>query len=300
MGDLRLIFNGDDYGRTGSINAAIIEAHERGVLTSASLMVTAEAAQDAARRAREHPKLAVGLHVAVMGARGALLASQVPHLVDGQGQLPNNVFLAGVRYFLNPILRRELRCEIAAQFERFLDLGLPLAHVDGHYLLHLHPAVFSILIPLAEQYGAPGMRLPRDDLSLTLALDRSRMAGKAAGAAVYALLCLLAERRLRRSSVAVTDRVYGFLQTGRMREDFVVGLLRHIPPSVRSAEIYFHPNIVDSGEPFGANPGDLAALVSPRVREALSERGAELTNYAGLQTTVPKRRASPSYSSLVR
>jgi len=296
MGNLRLIFNGDDFGGALSINAAVIRAHEKGVLTSASLMVTGEAVEDAVLRAREHPTLAVGLHVVVTGARSVLPATEVPHLVDVQGRLRGGPFLAGMHCFFSPTVRAELRREIVAQFERFRSTGLPLAHVDGHYLMHLHPAVFSILMPLAEQYGAPGLRLPRDDLRLTLALDRARLATKVAWVSVYALLCRLAEGRLKRSTVAFTDRVYGLLQSGRMHERFVIGLLRGISPAVHSAELYFHPCTQSLGEPYGPNPGDLAALLSPRVREAIAERGAELISYAALGASVLGRRACPGHS----
>ena len=291
MGRLCLIFNGDDYGRAESINVAIVRAHEEGVLTSASLMVTGEAVEDATERARQHPTLAVGLHVVATGAKSALPPDEVPHLVDLGGHFPSNPFLAGVRYFFNRVVREELRREIVAQFERYLDTGLPLAHVDGHYLMHLHPTVFSILIPLAERYGAAGIRLPRDDLRLTLALDRGHLADKITWVSLYSLLCRLAEGRLRRSPVAFTDRVYGLAQTGHMHERFVVGLLRRISPAVRSAELYFHPSTRWLGEPYGPNPGDLAALLSPRVRQAVYERGAELTSYAALGANALGRRA---------
>ncbi len=294
MGNLRLIFSGDDLGRAESINVAIVRAHERGVLTSASLMVTGDAVDDAVARARAHPTLAVGLHVAVMGARGAVAPSQAPHLVDACGRLPNNPCLAGVRFFLSPSLRAELRREMAAQFERFADTGLPLAHVDGHYLMHLHPTVLPILISLAERYGAPGIRLPRDDLRLTLALNRGRLAGKVTWASVYALLCRLAEGRLAQSPLAFTDRVYGLLQTGQMHERFVAGLVRRIGRKVRSAELYFHPCTQPLGRPFGPNPGDLAALLSPRVRQAVRERGAELISYADLGRARPRPCLEPS------
>lgn len=293
MNTLRLIFNGDDYGHAPSINAAIVQAHEQGVLTSTSLMVTGNALKDAVRRAREHPTLAVGLHVVITGARSVLPPYELPHLVDAQGRLPRNPFLEGVRYFLDPALRAELRREISAQFEKFLATGLRLAHVDGHYFLHLHPVVFSILIPLAERYGAHGIRLAPDDLRLTLALDRARMAGKVTWASVYALLCRLAGRRLQQSPMASTDRVYGLLQTGHMHEDFVAGLVRRISPDVHSAELYFHPCTQSMGSPYGPNPGDLEALLSPRVRLAISERGAQLTNYAALAAS--RRRASPTH-----
>ena len=59
----RVIVNGDDFGASLGINRGIVEAHERGVLTSASLMVDGPAAPDAVARARANPALSVGLHL---------------------------------------------------------------------------------------------------------------------------------------------------------------------------------------------------------------------------------------------
>jgi predicted glycoside hydrolase/deacetylase ChbG (UPF0249 family) len=57
-----LIVNADDFGLTSGINRGIIEAHEHGIVTSASLMVRYPAAREAADYAKAHPELSVGLH----------------------------------------------------------------------------------------------------------------------------------------------------------------------------------------------------------------------------------------------
>ncbi len=295
MSSLQLIINGDDYGRAAEVNEAIVRAHEQGVLTSASLMVAGPAAADAVARARDHPTMAVGLHLAVTGGPGALPAHQAPHLLDAHGWLPASPVQAGVVCFFSPAVRRELRREIAAQFERFRETGLALSHVDSHHLMHLHPTVFSMVLPLAEAYGARGLRLPRDDLHRTLELDRRKAAGKVTWASIYALLCRLAERRLRQSTIAYTDRVYGLLQSGGMHEGFVASLVAGIPATVRSAELYLHPSTETFDGPYGPNPGDLATLLSPRVRRAIEERGARLTTYPALQGSSQRRMACPGH-----
>src|SRR5713101_9724313 len=58
-----LIVNADDFGQSPGVNRGIIEAHERGIVTSASLMVRWPAAADAAAYAQERPELSVGLHL---------------------------------------------------------------------------------------------------------------------------------------------------------------------------------------------------------------------------------------------
>jgi chitin disaccharide deacetylase len=58
----RVIFNADDFGMTEGINRGILECHARGPVSSASLLVSAPATRDAVARARDQPKLALGLH----------------------------------------------------------------------------------------------------------------------------------------------------------------------------------------------------------------------------------------------
>src|SRR5687767_6392407 len=84
----RLIINADDFGRTPGINRGVVEAHERGVVTSATMMVNYAPAAEAAALARQKPSLGVGLHVALTGGPPALPPQQIPSLVDFQGRLP--------------------------------------------------------------------------------------------------------------------------------------------------------------------------------------------------------------------
>ena len=44
----RLIVNADDFGRSASINTAVIRAHREGILTTASLMVSTNSSADEA------------------------------------------------------------------------------------------------------------------------------------------------------------------------------------------------------------------------------------------------------------
>ncbi len=57
-----LIVNADDFGQSFGVNRGIMEAHERGIVTSASLMVRWPAAREAAAYARKYPRLSLGLH----------------------------------------------------------------------------------------------------------------------------------------------------------------------------------------------------------------------------------------------
>ena len=280
-GDMRIILNADDFGRSRQINAAIIRAHQEGVLTSASLMMAGEAVEDAVELAHQNPTLSVGLHIVVINGRSVLAPEQIPHLVNKQGYFSNDPVSAGVKYFASQRLQTELAQELTAQFELFSKTGLSLSHVNGHLHMHVHPTVFNQVIGLADQYGARGIRLLRDDLGLALRYDRSQVLMKSLWAFVFGLLARWGLMQLQGYDLNIVDRVYGLMQSGKMQEAYVVGILRSL--TVPSAEIYFHPASESLGEALGPNPEDLASLLSPKVRRVIKERGLCLSTYDTLE-----------------
>ncbi|MFO5437844.1 MAG: ChbG/HpnK family deacetylase, partial [Dolichospermum sp.] len=85
-----LIINADDFGFSHDVNAANIQAHAEGILTSPSLMVPGDAAQEAIALAKNHPHLAVGLHLVLVCGKSVLPPDKIPHLVDSQGNFSHN------------------------------------------------------------------------------------------------------------------------------------------------------------------------------------------------------------------
>ena len=133
-----LIVNADDFGLTNGINRGIIEAHERGIVTSASLMVRYPAATDAALYARVHPALSVGLHFEAAEWRyrgGEWYAAYRVIDADDAGQV-----------------RAELNRQLAA-FVRLL--GRQPTHLDSHQHVHQSEPARSILLAQAAELGIP-------------------------------------------------------------------------------------------------------------------------------------------------
>lgn len=278
---IQVILNADDFGRSTAINAAVIRAHLEGVLTGASLMVTGDAVEEAVALARATPSLAVGLHLVMVRGRAMLPPTEIPHLADNQGRFSNDPLGAGLRYFFSRAARAELARELTAQFDRFAATGLPLSHVDGHLHLHVHPAVFNLVLSLAEQYGARGVRLPRDDVWLALRHNRRQAGTQIVWAIALRAVCGWGERRLHRRRLVAARRVYGVMQSGQMHEAYVVEVLRRLQAPTN--ELYFHPSLATQTEALGPNYGDLAALLSPAVRQAVAERRLRLVAYPTLE-----------------
>jgi chitin disaccharide deacetylase len=275
------IINGDDFGFSQGINQAILKAHTHGILTSTSLMVTGEACEEAVALAKAHPTLGVGLHLVLVCGRGALPQQTIPHLVDARGNFPDNPAKAGLKYQFSQAARKELRLEIRAQLEKFRQTGLSMSHVDGHLHLHAHPVVIGILLELASEFDIKVIRLPFEELSLTLNVDPSRWFAKALGWWIFKQLRQSAQKRLDSAGITYAERVYGLLKSGEMTADYLAGLI----PQIRAncVEIYAHPAIALPGEPrngpLGSGERELEALLNDDVRDALATHQFTLTNY---------------------
>lgn len=268
------VINADDFGISTSVNQAIITAHEQGILTSTSLMVTGNAWQEAVQLAHCHPRLGVGLHLVIVKGRSVLSPAEIPHLVDAAGCFSNSPAGAGLRYQFQPQARRELYLEIRAQLEKFQHTGLRLSHVDGHTHLHCHPVVIEILCQLAPEFQIPLIRLPQEELALNLAWDDRNQILKTIWWWVFSKLSRRAAPRLRRSQVAYLERVYGLLQTGQITEDYLLDLIPRI--QANQVEIYAHPALVP---PPKSGTVELAALLSDRVQQAFQDQGWQLVNF---------------------
>jgi hopanoid biosynthesis associated protein HpnK len=269
----RLIVNADDFGRSASINQAVIRAHREGILTTASLMVNEPACEEAVAMARENPKLGVGLHLTLIHGHSALPPESIPGLVNGRKEFTNNPAGAGFRYFFQRSLRAQLRQEIHAQFQKFRATGLPLDHVNGHLHLHLHPTVFRILMEDAAQLGIQRLRLTFDPFRLNLRLASGHLAYRTLHVVIFHCLSARARPVLRARRVRHTHAVFGLLQNARVDEHYVSGLLAHLPAG--DSELYSHPSLDEFRNEFDA-------LISPRVRAQVETLGIKLIRYQDL------------------
>jgi hopanoid biosynthesis associated protein HpnK len=269
----RLIVNADDFGRSHSINLAVVRAHREGILTSASLMVSGEAASEAIELVRQNPRLGVGLHVSLVCGASALPPRAIPGLVDAGGQFSNHAVTTGIRYFFRPELRPQLEREILAQFERFRLTGLPLDHVNGHLHFHLHPVVFGILMRRAHELGITHFRLTSDLLRLNLRLASGKFLYRASHALIFALVAPRARSVLRGRGIKHTGAVFGLLQNARVDVEYVARLIPRLPPG--DSELYSHPSLDEFRNEF-------EALISPRIRPLLLQHDVKLIRYQDL------------------
>jgi hopanoid biosynthesis associated protein HpnK len=285
-----LIVTADDFGLHPAVNEAVEQAHRGGILTAASLMVSAPAALDAVRRARELPNLRVGLHLVLADGLATLEPGLIPGLADGAGHMDGDMFTRGVRYFAVPSVRRQLEAEIRAQFAAFARTGLGLDHVNVHKHFHLHPSILALLLRIGREYGVTAVRVPDEPLWFATA---SAGVGAGVSSVLIQPWVSLVKRRLRRAGMFFNDHVFGIAASGAMNEEALLKIIARLPEGV--TEIYLHPAATNG--PITASMSDyrhadeLAALMSPRVRAALGQAGVERGGFRDFQRAAGIRAA---------
>lgn len=250
---IRLIVNADDYGRTAGINEGTIEAHRRGIVTSATVMILEGAAEEGIRLAlRRAPRLSLGLHcVLTGGGPPASDAARLPTLAPG-GRFARNA--EALPPSLDP---DEVRLELSRQIARFESLaGRPPSHLDSHHHSALHPAIQPVFAALAAERGLP----------VRASSVPARTALRAAGL---------------RTPDRFVDDFYAEGATAENLRRVIAGLAEE------TTELMCHPGYPDAellaGSTYAAERArEVDALCDPSVRALLEERGVELAAFDSL------------------
>ncbi len=280
----QLIITSDDFGLSSGVNRAVEQAWREGILTNASLMPGGNAFDEAVEIARRNPGLQVGVHLTLVHGRAVLPPEQIPGLVDEAGNFSNNPVTSGMRYFFDKGVRKQLQQEIEAQLVKVRESGIAVSHLDGHLNIHQHPTVFAILADLMPRYGISSFRLSQERLSHNLRFDRKRLAGKAVERLIFGALSDHCLPQLDQLGIRYAAEVKGVLNSGRMTEAYVLAILDGLGEGV--TEMYFHPGCLPDAEitrrmPDYRHEAELAAILSPTVRQKLKELRITVQNYRG-------------------
>lgn len=274
-----LVVNADDVGLTEGICRAVARAHRDGAVSSMSVLAVSRAFDTAAKVARDHERLSLGAHLALVGEDPPLLsAKEIPSLVDSKGHFPlsyRTVVARGVTGRLDPA---DVRRELSAQLERILGIGVPVSHVDTHQHTHLWPGVAKVVCALARRHGIPAVRLPSS-------AKKFDPVGLGVGALSAAL-----RRRLDAAGLVHPEGYAGLDEAGVLDPaSFTAALDRFVAAGHRTAEINSHPG--EAGEPDLARFAgwgnytwgkELELLLDPSTKDAIARRGFRLASYAEL------------------
>jgi chitin disaccharide deacetylase len=267
----RLIVNADDFGLTSGVNRAILELHQAGALTSATLMARAAATDEAIEIAKATPSLGVGCHVVLVDGEPVLSpAKEIPNLTNDRHR-----FLPKLGQFLTRIhmqgastrIEQQIEIEARAQIQLLQARGLRLTHIDTHKHTHMFPRVLRPVLRAASSCGIRAVRNPFEPAWAVRATPSAPMIRR-----VQVRLLRLLERRFRRivadEGFVTTAGAVGVLATGTLDTPTLASLLGALPTNAAAYELVTHP---------AYNDPDLARANTRLLQSRETERQALMT-----------------------
>ncbi len=280
----RLIVNADDFGLTHGVNRAIVACHQRGIVSSATLMATGRCFDEAVALADQIPELSVGCHIVLVDGEPLLPASEVRSLLAPG----TNHFFHSIAEVLRAVARGrfradEVEAEAGAQLARLQGSKIEVSHFDSHKHTHMFPSLLRPLLRAAAAHGITAVRNPFEAPGVIGFGDARASKTLLVRKAETALLRIVLYRRwlrtVRVAGFTTTDGSLGVAATGTLDEPRLRAMLKRMPPG--TWELVCHP---------GYNDGDLAA-VRTKLRESrevemralLAITPSELTDKYGVE-----------------
>jgi len=284
----RLIVNADDFGLTPGVNRAIVEAHVKGVVTSATLMANASGFEDAVRLAKSAPNLSVGCHVVLVDGFPLLSPSRIPTLTDGADsrRFAKSISRFGLRALRGRVDPNEVEMEVIAQIQKLQAAGLQPSHLDTHKHAHIFPQILIPLLRAAKACGVRAVRNPFGSIAFSAVVARPKL-WKRYGQLM--LLNPLAGRfrgRVHTEGMVTPDGSLGVVATGILDERLIELTVDNLPNG--TWEFVTHPGYNDADLDGVATrlrqsrETELQLLTSSAFREKLEHCGIEVISYRNL------------------
>ena len=280
----RLIINADDFGLTSGINRAIVEGHQQGVVTSATLMANGPAFRDAVQFSQSLPRLSVGCHIVLTDGPPILDSSKVSALVEGQParfREPLSKFILAAT--AGRLDESQIEAEAQAQIRKLQSAGIVVSHFDSHKHTHLLPSILRPVLRAASACGVRAVRNPFGPVQFGAVINRPKLWKRYGEIKVLSLLEGKFRRAIEQAGVKTPDGTLGILSTGELDESLFHSILRSLPPG--TWEFVCHPGYNDPDlekvqtRLRESRAQELRILTSPKSREVAIQAGIELISY---------------------
>lgn len=251
MVERMLHVSADDIGLTRESTDAILDAADRGAVTSVSILANGFAFERAVDACRSRRALRVAVHVNLTEGAPVSSPEDVPHLVDATGSFKRSAAWLWAAYLfggqkIRQALRRDVTTELSAQIEKVrcaLDPDGGKVNIDGHQHAHMIPFVFGAL---CEIPGIREVRIPDEPLYFA---RRPYNLRKILAVLVLGYLARGARAKAMLAGIQSNDAFVGLLFSGAMTATAArAGLSAAARNDPRVSEIAFHPGYVRSDD----------------------------------------------------
>jgi predicted glycoside hydrolase/deacetylase ChbG (UPF0249 family) len=276
----QLIVSADDLGLTKSTNEGILLGWKEGIVTNINFISSGSAAEDAIGLLKYNKVPEIGVHLALTETAPLTNPRLIRSLIEKSGRFPasHSKFLS--RLLSGKIDTEHIKTEFRSQMNRAAQSGARITNISSHEHIHMIPIVMKAFIEIAKEYKIPYIRL----------LRREKVSPPLSPKKLYRLAVVscfegIMKMGLRKSGLHYTDNFMGFLDSGALTENVLIGMIKNLKEGV--TELVAHPGflgpeILDNYR-FHINcEEELYALTSPKVKRLIAESGIKLVRFGDL------------------
>jgi chitin disaccharide deacetylase len=252
-----VVVNADDFGLSRKVNEAILQAFDRGLISSATIMANMPAFEDACQLVRQHHlQRRIGLHLAFTSGKPLTPdVADCPRLCGASGcWRPRRRVIR-----LNRKETLALEAEIGSQLLACERQGITPTHLDSHHHMHTEWGIARIVVRAAHRHGIGAIRLAFNCGPGRRGASRSHRMLATAYRGAY-------NTYLRIHGLAKTDYFGDALDTAKI-----------LQTTTADVEVMVHPTIDDRGRLIDSEEEALESRIA-----ALRIPAAGMCSYFGL------------------
>jgi predicted glycoside hydrolase/deacetylase ChbG (UPF0249 family) len=274
MGLRQLIITADDFNADAERNRGILEASDKGILTTTSVISNLHLDSETIT-ALKISFNGVGVHLNI--TKGAPLSSDSRTLIDKTGQFfdKQTAWKKALSKLYDP---NELLSEFSAQIEMLLNNGIVPDHINGNNHLHIFPVFADITAQLANKYQIQFIRVPKEtfyfsDINFSKTFIKKYF--------IYSL-SLVAKKFFVKAGLRFPDHFNGIAVPSLLSKESMLKFIKQLPQG--TTELMCHPGYPSTGNPFSNSDREkeLLILTDKDIIENIKQNNIELVCFNDL------------------
>ena len=264
---MELIINADDFGMSRTVNQAIVDGYNNGILTSTCIMANMPAFEDAIRKLGQIEGIGLGVHLNIIEYKTILKTLEKnSKLYDKEGRF-NNGFIQMIIKSFDDDFMFEVEQEFRAQIETVLQYAKP-DHLDSHVHTHAIPRIFNLVCKLAKEYGIPCVRTQfehpyyaknhkKDFLKINYYVNMIKIL-------ILNTFTLINRFTVKKYGLKTNDCVIGVGYTAMMDENTIFSGIKKVADNNELLEVICHP---DTNEKRPSNLKEYQAVTNENLKQ---------------------------------
>lgn len=264
---MELIINADDFGMSRTVNQAIVDGYNNGILTSTCIMANMPAFEDAIRKLNQIEGIGLGVHLNIIEYKTILKTLEKnSKLYDKEGRF-NNGFIQMIIKSFDDDFMFEVEQEFRAQIETVLQYAKP-DHLDSHVHTHAIPRIFNLVCKLAKEYGIPCVRTQfehpyyaknhkKDFLKINYYVNMIKIL-------ILNTFTLINRLTVKKYGLKTNDCVIGVGYTAMMDENTIFSGIKKVTNNNELLEVICHP---DTNEKRPSNLKEYQAVTNENLKQ---------------------------------